>query len=161
MKDVEPDVKRGLIIKLRVNAFEKARIDEKRGNLPVAEFLRDRALYADGFYDPSIAAIGMLFQASGNLCRTCQAFTSKLSDIEETCDRFGERIDRITSESQAADLRGDLGSELVALIARAGELKDAADALRANSSQVANRHMALLMKRRAPTAVKPMKRSRK
>ncbi len=161
MKDLEPEARRDLVIKLRVNAFERARIDEKRGNLPVAEFLRDRALYSDGFYDPSIAAISALFEASGGLRKTCQTFTSKLFGIEEMCDQLGERIDSIRTADQGADLRGDLGSELVGLIVRAGELKDAADALLANSSQVANRHMALLMERRAPTAVKPMKRNRK
>ena len=57
--------KRNKLQKFYLNLDEVAAIDRKRGRLSKSVYFRDRVLFNNEHHEPSIAAIGGVYQASG------------------------------------------------------------------------------------------------
>jgi len=61
------EARRDLIIKVRVNAAEKAEIARQKARLSFSAFLRDRGVNQGQVYDPTYAAIGSVYQSARTL----------------------------------------------------------------------------------------------
>lgn len=145
---------RKLIIKVWVNAAEKAEIARQKARMSFSAFLRERGLNQGHVYDPTYAAIGGVYQSASTLrdsaadfqeaCITLQNFTAILTarnpsaDSHEACEELREIAMTLSSHGERIDeLANELGEDARAL---------------------SKKHMSEMLKRYPARAIKPRDR---
>ena len=64
-----PEDRYSVRVEVGLQPRQAKRIDRKRGRLSRSAFMRERSLHEDSYYEPTISAIGSLYQLCGQLNR--------------------------------------------------------------------------------------------
>lgn len=140
---------RDLMISVRVTEQEMNRIDEQRGRLNRSEYLRDRSLHPRHASEPSIAAIGKLYQSSGRLIASARGIDELIVTIREIVGDMSDATDSPVRSDLPALTKG-----LSQLGDRACALRELGRGLQSDTRDVARDHMARVFERRPPITVK-------
>lgn len=153
--------KRNKLQKVYLNLDEVAIIDRKRGRLSKSEYLRDRALFNDGHYEPSIAAIGGVYQASGAVIRAARELSDRESQLRDIEDDYLTLMCGGSSDQEAARMIVDaVRKQSLKLFDAARTLADLGASLQREAKIMGSDHILHLRDRHPIPTIKIRERKR-
>lgn len=153
--------KRSKLQKVYLNLDEVAAIDRKRGRLSKSEYLRDRALFNNEHYEPSIAAIGGVYQASGAVIRAARELNDREIQLRGIEDDYLILMGGGTADQQAARMIVDaVGKQSLKLFDAARTLADLGASLQREAKIMGSEHLLHLRDRHPIPTIKIRERKR-
>ena len=150
--------RRDQVIKVRVNAAEKAEIVRQKARMSFSAFLRERGLNQGHVYDPTYAAIGGIYQSVGTL-------RDSAADLQEASITLQNFAAILTARSASADSRGsilkaceELREIALTLTSHGNSIEEQANTLAEDARVLGQKHMSEMLKRYPAGPIKPRDR---
>ena len=145
---------RKLIIKVWVNAAEKAEIVRQKARMSLSAFLRERGLNQGHVYDPTYAAIGGIYQSVGTM-------RDSAADFQEACITLQNFASILTAPSASVDSHEaceELREIAMTLSSHGERIEELANELGEDARALSKKHMSEMLKRYPARAIKPRDR---
>lgn len=146
--------RRDLVIKVKVNASEKAEIIRQKARMSLSAFLRERGLNQGHVYDPTYAAIGGIYQSVSTLRQSA-------ADFQEASIVLQNFTAILTARSPSADSLEaceELREIAMTLSTHVERIKELAKELGEDARALSQKHMSEMLKRYPAKAIKPRDR---
>lgn len=156
--DISPKDRRDQLIKVRVNAAEKAEIARQKARMSFSAFLRERGLNQGHVYDPTYAAIGGVYQSASTL-------RDSAADLQEASVTLQNFSAILTARSAPADSCGsnleaceELREIALTLTSHGKSIEEQANTLAEEARALGQKHISEMLKRYPAGPIKPRDR---
>lgn len=152
--DISQPDRRDQLIKVWVNAAEKAEIARQKARMSFSAFLRERGLNQGHVYDPTYAAIGGIYQSVGTL-------RDSAADFQEACITLQNFTAILTARNPSADSHEaceELREIAMTLSSHGERIEELANELGEDARALSKKHMSEMLKRYPARAIKPRDR---
>lgn len=150
--------RRDLVIKVRVNAAEKAEIVLQKGRLSLAAFLRDRGLRQNGIYDPTYAAIGGVYQSASNLRDSADWIQEASVNLQNATTVLARLVGHAADSEHPLKAIKDLRELAAQLNTGAERIENQANELGGQARELGQKHMQEMLKRYPMKIIEPRPR---
>lgn len=150
-KESSSKARRNQVIKVKVNASEKAEIVRQKARMSLSAFLRERGLNPGHVYDPTYAAIGGIYQ-SVSLLRDSAA---EFQEASITLQNFTAILTALGASADSQEPGEELREIATTLASHGERIEELANELGEQARALSKKHMSEMLKRYPAKAIKP------
>lgn len=156
--ETSPKDRRNQVIKVRVNAAEKAEIARQKARMSFSAFLRERGLNQGHVYDPTYAAIGGVYQSASTLRDSAADFQEASVTLQNFSAILTARSASANSRESILEACEELREIAMTLSSHGERIEELANELGEDARALSKKHMSEMLKRYPARAIKPRDR---